>query len=52
MPRTTTLALAPIAVRLPPKSAPMASDHHNASAWTGSAMPSVSCCTIGLIAAT
>ena len=41
MPRTTTLALAPIAVGLPPKSAPMASDHHSASAWTGSAMPSV-----------
>ena len=51
IPRTTTLALAPIAVRFPPKSAPIASDHHSASACAGSAMPSVSWSTIGLMAA-
>jgi hypothetical protein len=51
MPRMTTLALAPIAVRFPPKSAPIASDHHRASACTGSAMPWVSWSTIGLMAA-
>ena len=31
MPRTTTLALAPTAVALPPRSAPMASAHHSTS---------------------
>jgi hypothetical protein len=49
--RMTTLALAPIAVRFPPKSAPIASDHHRASACTGSAMPWVSWSTTGLMAA-
>ena len=29
MPRTTTLALAPMAVALPPRSAPSASAHHS-----------------------
>jgi hypothetical protein len=32
MPRMTTLALAPIAVRFPPKSAPIATDHQRALA--------------------
>ena len=35
IPSTTTFALAPIAVALPPRSAPSASAHHSASACTG-----------------
>src|SRR4028119_1791185 len=33
MPMITTLALAPTAVALPPRSAPAASAHHNPVAW-------------------
>ncbi|KZB79177.1 hypothetical protein AVL48_16360 [Amycolatopsis regifaucium] len=49
MPRTTTLALAPMAVALPPKSAPRARGYQRASEWVGSAMSLVSPNTSGII---
>jgi hypothetical protein len=52
IPSMTTLALAPTAVRLPPKSAPSASAHHSTSGWAKSGMFAASSLTMGVIVAT
>src|SRR6266508_2166541 len=52
MPSTTTLALAPIAVALPPRSVPRARAHQIESACDGFAVPAVRDSTSGLMVAT
>ena len=52
IPSMTTFALAPTAVRLPPKSAPRASAHHSASGWAKSGMLPASSATMGVMVAT
>ena len=52
MPSMTTLALAPMAVTFPPKSAPSASAHHSDVGLRGSGMPADESQTIGLMVAT
>jgi hypothetical protein len=52
IPSMTTLALAPTAVRFPPKSAPSARAHHNALACASFGIAAASSLTIGAIVAT
>src|ERR1700756_1619796 len=51
IPRMTTLALAPTAVRLPPRSVPRTRAHHSAWGLTWPATDGISWATIGAMAA-